>query len=346
MTHLTLRTSRSGGGGLSVRLRRRSLLVAAAVVAAALALAVTALATGDFPVPVRDVVAALAGGGDAGTSFVVRTLRAPRVLTAALVGAAFGASGAVFQSLTGNPLGSPDVIGFTYGAATGGIVAILLVSPEAGTVAPFAAAGGLLTAAAVYGLAWRHGGVQPFRLVLVGLGVGYTMLSVNAYLLTRAELTDALVAQRWLLGSVNGTDWATVRTLAVTLAVLLPAVALLSRPLVAMELGDDASAALGVRVQVSRPAVALAGVCLAAAGTAAAGPVAFVALAAPQIGRRLTGVTGPGVTVAALTGAALLVGADLTAQRLLPQDLPVGLVTGFLGGGYLVHLLRRSGRVS
>jgi iron complex transport system permease protein len=346
VTHLTLRMSLVGRNGLSMRLHRRSLLVAAAVVAAMLALAVGALTTGDFPVSVRDVLASLLGGGDAGTSFIVRTLRAPRVLTAALVGAAFGASGAVFQSLTGNPLGSPDVIGFTYGAATGGIVAILLISPEPGTVAPFAVAGGLLTAAAVYALSWRHGGVQPFRLVLVGLGIGYTMLSVNAYLVTRAEVADALQAQRWLLGSVNGADWATVRTLGLALTVLLPLLALLSRPLAAMELGDDASAALGVRVQRARTAVALVGVCLAAAGVAAAGPVAFVALAAPQIGRRLTGVTGPGVTVAALTGAALLVGADLTAQRLLPENLPVGLVTGFVGGGYLVSLLLRSGRVS
>jgi iron complex transport system permease protein len=346
VTYLTLRTPLRGSTGISVRLRRRSLLVAAAVTAVLAVLAVAALATGEFPVPLRDVLASLVGGGDAGSAFVVRTLRAPRVLMAALVGAALGASGAVFQSLTGNPLGSPDVIGFTYGAATGGIVAFLLVSPEPGTVAPFAACAGLLTAAAVYALSWRHGGVQPFRLVLVGLGVGYTMLSVNVYLITQAQLADALVAQRWLLGSVNGADWASVRTLAVTLAVLLPLVALLSRPLGAMELGDDASAALGVRVQRARPLVALAGVCLAAAGTAAAGPVAFVALAAPQIGRRLTRVTGPGVTVAALTGAALLVGADLASQRLLPEDLPVGLVTGCLGGGYLVWLLFRNGRVS
>jgi iron complex transport system permease protein len=332
---LTVRTAH----GISVRVRRRSVAVAAALVAVGAALAVVALATGDFAVPLRDVVAALVGGGDPGAAFVVRTLRLPRVLTAVLVGAAFGASGAIFQSLTANPLGSPDVIGFTYGAATGGIVAILAVSAAAGTVGLFAVAGGVLTALVVYGLSYRHGGVQPFRLVLVGLGVSYTMLSVNAYLITRASLTDALVAQRWLLGSVNAADWTTVRALGVAVALLLPLVVLLSRPLAAMEVGDDASVALGVRVQLQRPAVAFAGVGLAAVATAAAGPVAFVALAAPQIGRRLTGATGPNVTVAAITGAVLMLAADLVAQRLLPENLPVGLVTGLVGGAYLAWLL-------
>jgi iron complex transport system permease protein len=166
------------------------------------------------------------------------------------------------------------------------------------------------------------------------------VMSVNWYLISRASLPDALVADRWLLGSVNGADWTTVRALVLALAVLVPLLALLSRPLVAMEAGDDTSLAQGVRVQTLRPAIALVGVALAAVGTAAAGPVAFVAFMAPPIARRLTRAAGPNVTVAALCGAALLVGADLVAQR-LPTPVPVGLVTGLIGGAYLAWLLTR-----
>ena len=329
------------GPRISLRIGRRSLLVGGVLLLLLAALAVAGLVTGDVPVPLRDVLASLTGGGDAGSAFVVRTLRAPRVLLAVLVGAALGASGAVFQSMTANPLGSPDVIGFTAGAATGGILAILLVSAEPGPVAAMSVLGGLLTAVAVYLLAYRHGGVQPFRLVLVGLGAAYTVMSVNWYLISRASLPDALVADRWLLGSLNGADWTTVRALVVALAVLVPLVALLSRPLAAMEAGDDTSLAQGVRVQRLRPAIALVGVALAAVGTAAAGPVAFVAFMAPPIARRLTRAAGPNVTVAGLCGAVLLVGADLVAQRLLPTPVPVGLVTGLLGGAYLAWLLTR-----
>jgi iron complex transport system permease protein len=165
-------------------------------------------------------------------------------------------------------------------------------------------------------------------------------MSLNWYLISRASLPDALVADRWLLGSLNGADWTAVRALVVALAVLVPLLALLSRPLAAMEAGDDTSLAQGVRVHRLRPAVALVGVALAAVATAAAGPVAFVAFMAPQITRRLTRAAGPNVTVGALGGAVLLVGADLVAQR-LPTTVPVGIVTGLIGGAYLVWLLTR-----
>jgi iron complex transport system permease protein len=330
---LTLRSAR-----LSVKLRRRTLLVAALLVVVVLVLLVLGLSTGEFPVPPGDVLAVAFGTADPGTTFVVGTLRAPRALIAVLVGVAFGASGAIFQSLTQNPLGSPDVIGFTYGSATGGILAVLVGDGEPKTVAACAVVGGVLTAVAVYLLAYR-GGLLPFRLVLVGLGVGYTMLSVNAYLITRASLTDALVAQRWLLGSVNGADWTQVNALAAAFVVLMPCAALISRPLAAMEVGDDASRSLGMRLELLRPMIVLIGVALAAVATAASGPVGFVALTAPQISRRLTGAAGPGIVVAAITGAVLMLGADLTAQRLLPKDLPVGLVTGLIGGAYLTWLL-------
>lgn len=331
---------RTPGGRVSLRVQRRSLVVALALLLVIVVLAVIGLSTGDYAIPLDEVVKAVVGQGDSGTAFVIETLRAPRVLIALMVGGAFGASGAIFQSLTANPLGSPDVIGFTYGSATGGLFAITVLHYDAPGIAALACAGGLITALVVYGLAYRKG-LQAFRLVLVGLGVGYTVLSINWYLITRANLSDAYTAQRWLLGSLNSTDWSQVRVLALALLLIVPCVVALSRSLKAMEVGDDASRALGLPLERNRALLALVGVLLAAVGTATAGPIAFVALSAPQIGRRLTGAAGPGILIAALTGAVVLIASDLVAQRVLPNDLPVGLITGLVGGSYLAWLLTR-----
>jgi iron complex transport system permease protein len=325
--------------GASVRVHPRTLGVCAVLSVVVLVLLVLAIGTGEYPISPGDVVKALFGAGDAGTSFVVRTLRLPRALTALLVGGTLGAAGAIFQSITRNPLGSPDIIGFEAGASAAAVAAILAFSAGTGTIALCAVGGGLATALAVYLLAYR-GGVQGYRLVLVGIGVGSMLYALTDWLLTRARLDDAVSAYVWLTGSLNGRGWEHVRPLAIALAVLLPCVALLARPLRMMELGDDAAKALGVRVEPTRLALAVVGVGLTAAAVASAGPIAFVALASPQIARRLTHATGPGIPAAMLTGAALLLASDLIAQRLFPStELPVGVVTGVLGGLYLMWLL-------
>jgi iron complex transport system permease protein len=325
--------------GASVRVHPRSLGVCGVLVVVVLVLLVLAIGTGEYPISPGEVVQALFGAGDSGTSFVVQTLRLPRALTALLVGGTLGAAGAIFQSITRNPLGSPDIIGFEAGASAAAVAAILLFSAGTGTIALCAVAGGLLTALAVYLLAYR-GGVQGYRLVLVGIGMSAMLYALTDYLLTRARLDEAITAYVWLTGSLNGRGWEHVRPLAVALLVLLPLVALLARPLRMMELGDDAAKALGVRVEGSRLALVLVGVGLTAVAVASAGPIAFVALASPQIARRLTHATGPGIPAAMLTGAALLLGSDLLAQRVFPStELPVGVVTGVLGGLYLMWLL-------
>ncbi|MFT4228635.1 iron chelate uptake ABC transporter family permease subunit, partial [Micropruina sp.] len=115
---------------------------------------------------------------------------------------------------------------------------------------------------------------------------------------------------------------------------------LLARPLGALVLGDDLAAALGVRVERSRTLLVVVGVALVAVATATAGPIGFIALAAPQIARRLTRTSGVGFGAAALVGGALVLASDLVAQRLFaPTQLAVGVVTGVLGGGYLIWLL-------
>ena len=140
------------GAGFSVRLHVRALVVAAVMVLVALAVALVNLSTGDFPVPVADVLRSLAGHGDAGTDFIVYQLRLPRVLIALLVGAALGASGAIFQGLTRNPLGSPDFIGLTVGAATGALIVLLVLGGGGLQVGIGAVAGCLATAVTIYPL--------------------------------------------------------------------------------------------------------------------------------------------------------------------------------------------------
>jgi iron complex transport system permease protein len=339
----------SFGGGLSLRFRTRALVVAAACLLVALAVSVLVIGSGDFAMSPAEVLRTLTGNGDPAETFIVRELRLPRVVNALAVGAALGLSGAIFQSLVRNPLGSPDILGFTQGAATGVLVMIALVGGSSAAVAGGALAGGVATGALIYALTGRHG-AHGQRLVLVGIGVAAILTGVNGCLLTEAQITDAARAVLWLTGSLDGRDWADAGPLLAALAVLVPIVLIgCGRQLRMLELGDDAAHALGVPIERVRLIMLASAVLLASFAAAAAGPVAFVALTAPQLARRLTRTPGPNLLPSLCMGAALLVTADFAAQRAFPgHQLPVGVVTGLLGGAYLVWLLvteRRTGRI-
>jgi iron complex transport system permease protein len=326
-------------GGWSVRVRGRALAVGAACVLAALAFAVVAIGSGDYPMSPAAVVRTLAGYGSAADAFIVEQVRLPRVLTGLLTGAALGLSGALFQSLVRNPLGSPDLLGFTQGAAAGALAAVM-VGGGSVVLMGGAVAGGVVTGAVIYALSWRQG-VHGYRLVLVGIGVAAILTGVNGYLLTRANIPDATRAVLWLTGSLNGRGWNDVVPLLVAVAVAVPAVLLGGgRGLRMLEMGDETACALGVRVERLRLMLLAAAVLLASFAAGAAGPVSFVALTAPQLARRLTADPGPNLAASLCMGAALLTGADLAGQRIVPgHQLPVGVLTGVLGGGYLLWLL-------
>ncbi|EPD61625.1 hypothetical protein HMPREF1211_04656 [Streptomyces sp. HGB0020] len=335
-------------GGLSVRLDVRAALVVVLLLLAALAASVVLIGTGDFPISAGDVLKTLAGNGNAGQEFIVNELRLPRVLVGLLVGASLGLGGALFQAVTRNPLGSPDVLGLGQGATAGALVMIVLFSGSATEVTVGALVGGLATGLAIYLLAWKQG-VHGYRLVLVGIGVSAIVTAVNGYLLTVSDIVDATRAVVWMTGSLSGRDWEQVWPLLGLCAVLVPLVLVNARGLRMMEMGDDVSGALGVRVERVRALLMVAAVLLTATATAAAGPVSFVALTAPQLARRLTRSPGPNLLSSLCMGAALLVTADWASQRTFGADqLPVGVVTGVLGGVYLLWLLvteRRAGRI-
>ncbi|WP_441246369.1 FecCD family ABC transporter permease [Kitasatospora sp. McL0602] len=341
-------TSTIRSGAWSLTYRPRALAVGAGCALLALLVAVLTLGSGDYPLSPAEVLRTLTGGGTPAQDFVVNQLRLPRVVTALLVGAALALAGALFQSLVRNPLGSPDVLGFTQGAAVGALL-VVVAGGSSLALAGGAVAGGVLTGTAVCALAWRHG-LHSGRLVLVGIGTAAILTGVNGYLLTRTQLMDAARAVLWLTGSLDGRGWRDAVPLMVALGVLGPLVLLgCGRALRMLELGDDTAAALGIRVEPLRLSLLAAAVLLASLAAAAAGPVSFVALTAPQLARRLTRAPGPNLFPSMLTGAALLVSADWAAQRLVSgHQLPVGVVTGVLGGGYLLWLLateRRAGRI-
>src|SRR5690606_37321544 len=215
-------------GRWSLLVHRRSVAVGLTLFGLVVAVGLISLAVGDYPISVPDTVRTLLGNGSVDTDYVIFEERLPRLLTALAAGAAFGASGALFQSLTRNPLGSPDIIGFTAGASTGALAAFLLIGTTLQFVATGAIIGGLASAVVVYGLAYRRG-TTSYRLVLIGVAVQLLLLSTNTFLLMRADVLDAQSASWWLVGSLNGRDYGYAAIAGTAVVLLLPAALLLHR---------------------------------------------------------------------------------------------------------------------
>jgi len=335
------------GRHLSLALDWRPLLVTLALLLAAAAIAVLAMTIGRIPLAPADVLAIVFGQGPGGSAEqVVRNVRLPRVLTGFCVGAALGVSGAVFQSVSRNALGSPDIIGFTTGAAAGALAQIVLFGGGPTAVAVSAVLGGVVTAVLVYALSVKGGVSGGYRLVLTGIGVGAVLTAFNGLMLVKGDLDDAVAANLWLAGSLNARTWLHVLPVAIGCVVLIPMVALLARPLSMMEMGDELARQLGVHVERTRLVAIFLAVLLASLATGSAGPIAFVALAAPQLVRRLARSRTLPVLSSAAMGACLLVVADLISQAMpFRIVVPIGRMTGLVGGIYLIWLLTRARRL-
>jgi iron complex transport system permease protein len=336
-------------GRLSTVVRPRQVLVPLATLAVLVLVSAVGLGRGDFPIGIADVLRTLVGAGRQADEFVVLDLRAPRILAGVLVGVALGLSGALFQTFARNPLASPDILGITWGASAGAVAAVALgggATGLAGLGVPAAAlAGALVAGALLFALTWRAG-IDGQRLVLVGIALWAVGSALTDWLLTRADIQDAASAYVWITGSLNARTWDHVVPLALALAVLVPPALATSRALSVLQFGDDTARGLGLALGRAQAAVVLVAVALVAVAVATAGPIAFVALVVPQIAVRLTGGSRPPLLASALLGAVLVVGADLATRTVLPQALPVGILTAAIGAPYLLWLLVRGRRRS
>lgn len=323
--------------------RTRRCIGLAAMIALILAGFALTLSLGQSLTPPGDVLRVLLGQDVPGASFTVGRLRLPRALMSVLSGLCFGMGGAAFQVMLRNPLASPDIIGVTWGASAAAVLAIVVLGMTGPGVAVLAVAAGLGVALAIYGLAWR-GGVAGTRLILIGIGVAAMLQSVVAYTLARAPAWDLQQAMRWLTGSVNGASLGQAVPLALVLALCGGVLLARARDLETLRMGEDAAAALGVRVGATRIAVIVAAVGLIAVATAITGPIAFVAFLSGPIAARVSGSSGSVLLPAALVGALLVLAGDYCGQFLMPGRYPVGVVTGALGAPYLIYLIIRVNR--
>jgi iron complex transport system permease protein len=314
---------------------RLTLLLTAVLLLAALVLA---CAVGSVWVPPGRVLAALLGTPEtAGDAIIVLELRLPRVALAGTVGASLALSGAALQGLFRNPLADPSVLGVSAGGALGAAIAVVL---GLGSPAPLALVGAALAALWVYGLSRGALGSSLSAVLLAGVAVGLTLSALLALVLLAAR-DRAPEVYLWLLGNLAGRGWTAVLWSGAALALGGGALALLARSLDALSLGPDLASNLGVRVTGARLGVLAATALLVAGATAFAGLIGFVGLVVPQVMRRFVGpLHGPLLPAAALGGAAALVLADLAARSILPTEIPVGVITGLVGGPFFLWVLR------
>lgn len=326
-------------GTMSARASWRAIIVVTSLLTGAVVVAIVAVGIGKYTVAPADVLGVLVGTNTSFDRVVVLEWRMPRMLMALLIGAAFGMSGAIFQALTRNPLGSPDMIGINFGAYTGALIVIAGLGGGYYAVAAGALAGGLIYAVILYMLSYRNG-LAGYRLIVVGIGMSAVVNSVNQWIIIKLDFHTAVTASVWEQGTLSGLGWSQVLPMTVSLVLVTAMLVALGPQLPVLQMGDDAAGALGVRPDRARSAYLVVGVGLVALACAAAGPISFIALAAPQIARRLTASPGVGLVPSAAMGALLLLISDVIAQQLFTDnELPVGAVTVSLGGVYLVYLL-------
>jgi iron complex transport system permease protein len=302
-----------------------------------------AIAVGTIPVPISTIWDALRGSGDTQLTYVVRALRLPRVVMAALVGVGLGMSGAALQGTMRNPLAEPYLLGVSGGAAVGAVLA--QAAGVVGAFLPLAAFVGAIVAVLAAFIVAHAAGARgdPRVLLMAGVVVGAFANAAIMVILANAEPNTVRNALWWMMGSASEAAWPQIAVLFGYIVLGGGALIALGREVDVLALGEEAAAGLGLNVDVAIRRVFLVASLLAAATVAAAGLVGFVGLVVPHIARAF-GLRKhrPLLVASALVGATLVVSADLLGRVLRPPaELPLGAVTALVGVPFFLAKLRR-----
>jgi iron complex transport system permease protein len=307
---------------------------------------VISVATGFVSLTPLELLRTITGRGTEQEELILFSFRLPRILVAIFAGMGLAVAGAILQSVTRNPLADPGILGINAGAGLAVVWYVTYFSAEATNflyILPlFALFGSFVTIVIIYFFSYRRGeGVQPTRLILIGVGLA---AAINGLIFTwtaRLEQEQNAFIANWIAGKIWGDDWVFVFTLLPWLAILLPLVFMKTPVLDILQMEENVAVGLGAQVDKERKRLLFIAVALAAASVSVSGGIAFVGLMAPHIARSLVGSRHRAfLPIATLIGAILLVVADTVGRSLLdPSGIPAGIVVTVIGAPYFLYLL-------
>lgn len=309
---------------------------------------ITSLGLGYSSVSYDRILPTIMGQGTFKEEFVLFSIRLPRIVVTLLAGMALGISGAILQGLTRNDLADPGIIGINSGAGVGIAVFFLFFPIDAASFAyilPVVAfIGALLTAILIYLFSYKKGiGLQPVRLILVGIGFSMALSGAMITIISSAERQKVDFIARWLAGNIWGTDWPFIWAMLPWLLILIPFTLYKANRLNLLGLSDPVAIGVGVSIEKERIILLLTAVALAASAVSVTGGIAFIGLMAPHLAKALIGPRNQlFLPIAVLVGGWLLLFADTIGRNLLePEGIPAGIMTALIGAPYFVYLLLR-----
>lgn len=318
---------------------------------ALLALFLLSFVVGRYGVPLGQVVRILLSGvlplGQTWTdnmAIAVLNVRLPRILLACLVGCGLSAAGTGYQTVFQNPMAAPDILGASSGACFGAALAIM-TGQSAVMITVFAFLASLLSVALVYLVGNHTRGNRVVNLLLAGIMVGSLFSACTSYIKLVADPTNQLPQiTYWLMGSLSGTRMGTVRFAAVCMAVGLVPLLLLRWRMNLLTLSPDEARAMGVHTDRLRLAVILSSTVLTAAAVSVSGMIGWVGLVIPHLSRRIVGSDCRRLMpMSCLFGAAFLLLVDDMARCLTATEIPIGILTAFVGAPFFIYLMVRGG---
>ncbi|KZM56269.1 iron ABC transporter permease [Aeribacillus composti] len=326
-----------------VKKQRLIILVLILLIAAT---AIIGMGLGTSSVSMNRLLPTILGHGTFKEEFVLFSVRLPRIIVTLLAGMALAVSGAIFQDITRNDLAEPGIIGINAGAGVAIAVFFLFFPIDVGSfvyLLPVAAfIGALLTAGAIYVFSYdRNAGLNPVRLVLIGVGFAMALSGTMIVIISSAERQKVDFIAKWLAGNVWGADWPFILAILPWIVILISFIAFRAQQLNLLSLNDPTAVGVGLKIERERITLLLAAVGLAAAAVSVTGGVAFIGLLAPHLARSLIGPRNQlYLPIAILLGGWLLLLADTIGRNIaLPDGIPAGIMTALIGAPYFIYIL-------
>lgn len=330
---------------MSARIRKQRVILLVCLLLI-LITAVVGMSWGYSSLSFKRVIPVLFGQGTFKEDFVLFSVRLPRIFITLLAGMALALSGSILQSITRNDLADPGIIGINSGAGVAVAIFFLYFPIEAGTfvyMLPLAAfIGALLTAALIYLFSYsRTKGLDPIKMVLVGVGFSMALSGIMIVIISSAERSKVDFIAKWISGNIWGADWSFIWALLPWLIVLIPLTLFRARRLDLMGLNEETAIGVGLKLERERLVLMVIAVAAAASAVSVTGGIAFIGLMAPHIAKALVGPRNSlFIPVAVLLGGWLLLIADTVGRNLVdPDGIAAGIMVSLIGVPYFVYLL-------